>query len=265
MFGIDAVSLSNRLIDIDRDLADESEGEEGSGEEVADAVEVGEEEVVQEEGEDTIDETETDGGGGHSDEQRLEGKVRHEVEEGSASGEDDDGGIVEGGTEVDMQRGSLGSIGGGRRDETSRQVERAGSERNIDDENNEQGIRGMSGTHLVLYSTRPSNSFSSPTGARSNGQPIPAHNHQPRLDEGLNVSTTLRSDTGTATNSTPQHAEIQSTRGTRKRKDISHLADCLCGSRVSGDEIARAEDVVHCRKVGCETKWVSCSSQRHIL
>lgn len=38
--------------------------------------------------------------------------------------------------------------------------------------------------------------------------------------------------------------EIQSTRGTRKRKAISHLSDCLCGVQVSADEIAQAVGVV---------------------
>lgn len=49
----------------------------------------------------------------------------------------------------------------------------------------------------------------------------------------------------------------QSSRGTRKRKAITHLADCLCGSRVSSEELECGIGVVRCKKAGCETEWVS--------
>ena len=83
--------------------------------------------------------------------------------------------------------------------------------------------------------------------------------------------TPLEQDAQNVPNSEPvntNHAEPSSTPGSgmavdkipgrrerRKRKvvEIGGLNDCLCGSRA----VSTADDVIQCKRVGCETVWVS--------
>lgn len=62
--------------------------------------------------------------------------------------------------------------------------------------------------------------------------------------------------------STNNHFTIDApeTRAGRKRKtrDLhSMLVVCMCGQAVSESEILQNRDVIKCRRIGCETSWVS--------
>lgn len=133
---------------------------------------------------------------------------------------------------------------------------RAEADAFTNNENGERDGRGMEGAHLWSLGLAFIHRTPSTTEIPARPPPIPARDDQPRLDRCSNIVKTPQT-VPTAANTTAQPVEVQSTRGSRKRKAISHLADCLCGSRVNADEIERAESVVRCRKPGCETEWVS--------
>jgi hypothetical protein len=40
------------------------------------------------------------------------------------------------------------------------------------------------------------------------------------------------------------------------------LLECACGAVVTQDEISAERDVIRCRRLGCEMKWVSLTSPK---
>ena len=63
-----------------------------------------------------------------------------------------------------------------------------------------------------------------------------------------------------ASSDNPFTVDAPETRTGRKRKtrDLhAILAVCTCGDAVSESEITRDENVIECRRTGCETGWVS--------
>ena len=45
----------------------------------------------------------------------------------------------------------------------------------------------------------------------------------------------------------------------RKKRNIADLNVCNCGDVVSPDEA----DIIECKRIGCETRWVSYESQEY--
>ena len=62
--------------------------------------------------------------------------------------------------------------------------------------------------------------------------------------------------TMTAEQSEPEAGIESRPRRIRKKRNIADLNVCNCGDVVSPDEA----DVIECRKIGCETRWVSSKS-----
>lgn len=125
-------------------------------------------------------------------------------------------------------------------------------------ESGEQGLRSKYGTHLNLTRTEPSTTAHSHTGLDSLPVTTTGNPSEIRPHYVLERDMSMGEDQSLlAVPLQTEAIEIQSTRGMRKRKAISHLSDCLCGVQVSADEIAQAVGVIHCKKPGCETEWVS--------
>ena len=200
-----------------------------------------------------------------------------DVEEGGEEGEGDDGCEEEGGEESD-RFGKGDGTGEGAESENQRAAafvesngygdpevverrqgdERADREANGKAETDKQNTNDMSGAHLESADSTVSHS-PSPSHTDAAMGPIPTSTRNPHSSPN-NISNHSRTPDNIllpAVDSMLHTTGLQSTRGTRKRKVLSHLADCLCGSRVSAQEIERTDGVVQCRKPVCETEWVS--------
>ena len=68
----------------------------------------------------------------------------------------------------------------------------------------------------------------------------------------------LLSEAGPSTSLRTDGGELLGRGERRKRKivDIGGLDDCLCGSKA----VSTADEVIQCRRSGCETVWVSNSN-----
>lgn len=137
-------------------------------------------------------------------------------------------------------------------------------ETEIADETRELGSKQVDGTHLEAIRTEdhpsshphPISPSLDPTTSVGVSHPQPCEN------SAHDVS--LQDHAPPEDDSTTEVLVIQSTRGTRKKRTIAHLADCLCGTRVSTEEIVDGGGIVRCKKSGCETEWVSSSIYRHV-
>jgi hypothetical protein len=63
--------------------------------------------------------------------------------------------------------------------------------------------------------------------------------------------------TGTRENLFTQEAPTTRAGHIRCTHDFAMLSECTCRAVVTQDEISAERDVICCRRLGCETKWVS--------
>lgn len=132
------------------------------------------------------------------------------------------------------------------------------------DETHELNSKQADGTHLGAIRTEdhPSSHPHPISPSLDPTMTLGILHPQPCKNSTHNVS--LQNHAPPEDDSTTELLGNQSTRGSRKRRTIVHLANCLCGTRVSTEEIVCGEGIVRCKKSGCETEWVSSLISRDV-